>query len=177
MQRARYQTRQVYLHPNDCIDFVQDLGGGTCDGLFGTHDFVETYIPLLTPWLLSQLAALEASEVVALEAIYQAVLGRAMDDSGRQTYSALLAQDWTLGQVRDTIAHSPEARSRLDEIYQTVLGRAPNTMEDSGWSTWRGALANGWTLGQVRDAIAHTPEAQAQLAAIYQAGLGPDRQP
>jgi hypothetical protein len=58
-----------------------------------------------------------------MEAIYQAVLGRAMDDSGWQTHAALLAQGWTLGQVRNAIAHSPEASNNLKALYQAVWGR------------------------------------------------------
>ena len=53
MNRARWKTHVIELHPNDCIDLVTDLGGGFCDGFFGTHDFVETYIRRITPYLRS----------------------------------------------------------------------------------------------------------------------------
>jgi hypothetical protein len=55
-----------------------------------------------------------------LEAIYQAVLGGAMDASGWQTHSTLLANGWTLGQVCGAIAHSPEARNSLAAAYQSI---------------------------------------------------------
>ena len=101
-----------------------------------------------------------------LQALYQAVLGRAIDDSGWQTYSnAVLTSGWTPEQVRNDIAHSPEAYGYLEGIYQAVLGRA---MDDSGKQTYSNALANGWTLGQVRNAIAHSAEAANALKALHQ---------
>jgi hypothetical protein len=60
---------------------------------------------------------------VRLEGIYQAVLGRAMDDSGKQTYANALTNGWTLGQVRDVIAHSAEAANALKALHQKVWGR------------------------------------------------------
>jgi hypothetical protein len=59
-----------------------------------------------------------------LEGIYQAVLGRPMDATGKQGYANALANGWTLSQVRNDIAHSLEAYGHLESIYQAVLGRA-----------------------------------------------------
>src|SRR2546422_6698913 len=72
--------------------------------------------------LLGEAIARRAEAYYLLQALYQAVLGRTMDDSGWQTHSTLLASGWTLGQVRDAIAHSPEAHVHLEDIYQAVLG-------------------------------------------------------
>ena len=49
-----------------------------------------------------------------MEALYQAVLGRAMDDRGKQTYANALGNGWTLGQVREVIAHSPDGSDTGD---------------------------------------------------------------
>jgi hypothetical protein len=57
-----------------------------------------------------------------LQALYQVVLGRAIDDDGWQHYSTLLASGWTLGQVREVIAHSAEASGYLEALHQEVWG-------------------------------------------------------
>lgn len=128
----------------------------------------QTYCNLLAQgWTQEQVREVLAHSARAyghLEAIYQAVLGRAMDNGGWQTHSNLLASGWTLGRVREAIAHSPEAHDRLEAIYQVVLGRA---MENGGWQTHPALLAQGWTLDQVRNAIAHSPEASNDLKALY----------
>ena len=59
----------------------------------------------------------------AVQKIYQAVLGRAMDDTGKQGYANALANGWPLGQVRYDIAHSPETQGRLAAAYQGIWGR------------------------------------------------------
>ena len=46
-----------------------------------------------------------------------------MDDDGWQTYANALANGWTLGQVRNVIAHSAEAANALKALHQEVWGR------------------------------------------------------
>jgi len=47
INQAVYKTSATILHPNDCIALVRDWSNGTCDASFGTHDFTETYIPMI----------------------------------------------------------------------------------------------------------------------------------
>jgi ElaB/YqjD/DUF883 family membrane-anchored ribosome-binding protein len=118
--------------------------------------------PARGPW---EEFTIHMPDAAPLEALYQAVLGRAMDDSGWQTYANALANGGTLEQVRNAFAHSAEASGYLAGIYQAVLGRA---MDDSKKQSYANALANGGTLGQVRSDIAHSAEASGHLAALHQ---------
>ena len=59
----------------------------------------------------------------ALEATYQAVLGRAVDASGRGTWSGVLAAGGTLGQVRASIAQSTEAEGMIRNLYYSYTGQ------------------------------------------------------
>jgi hypothetical protein len=82
-----------------------------------------------------------------LAGIYQAVLGRAMDDSGKQTYANALANGWALEQVRGVIAHSPETQGRLAAAYQAIWGR-PIGHDDLEHYTFLLGLPD-WTLADI----------------------------
>jgi hypothetical protein len=82
-----------------------------------------------------------------LEALYQAVLGRAMDDSGQQGYTNALANGWSLRQVRNDIVQSAEASNALHALHQEVWGRP---IDAAYLEYYTFLLATGGTLAEVR---------------------------
>jgi hypothetical protein len=83
----------------------------------------------------------------AVQKIYQAVLGRAMDDTGKQGYANALANGWPLEQVRYDIAHSPETQGRLAAAYQAIWGR-PIGQDYLEYYTFLLGLPD-WTLADI----------------------------
>ncbi len=102
----------------------------------------------------------------AVGALYQQVLGRAADPGGLAANIAALVGGASLGQLRDSMAHSAEAAADIDSLYQQVLGRHA---DPSGLASNENALGNGASLGDLRNGLAHSAEAAAQVQAQYSA--------
>src|ERR1041385_5086328 len=92
-----------------------------------------------------------------LTSIYEQLLGRAPDQSGMATYSAMLDDGSAPSTVEAVVAESPEAQTDLGEIYQQVLGR---NADSGGMATYTNALAIGTSLAQLWAVIAQSQEAQ-----------------
>ena len=97
-----------------------------------------------------------------LNALYQDIMGRPVDESGLATYSKRLAQGKSLDWVSDRLRSSKEGQAvAIDRLYQEVLGREADA---GGLRTYGKRLARGWTLSQVRSDLANSKEAQQRLA-------------
>ena len=72
-----------------------------------------------------------------------------------------------------SLVGSPEAAADLSNIYEAVLGRAP---DPTGLADFEQYLASGGSLAGVEASVANSPEAAADLSNIYQAepGRAPD---
>jgi hypothetical protein len=71
--------------------------------------------------------------------------------------------------VQFTFAHSIEAQNDVTQLYNQILGRAPDA---GGFTHWIDALANGELLRGVRIDFAHSTEAQNDLTQVYNQILG-----
>jgi hypothetical protein len=80
-----------------------------------------------------------------------------------------LANGVSLAGARSGFAHSLEAQFKLAQLYDQVLGRAPDA---AGLAGWTDALANGTSLSEARSGFAHSDEAQLYLAGIFEAAQG-----
>ena len=69
---------------------------------------------------------------------------------------------------------SPDPATVATQIYQQILGRAPDS---GGLGSYAGALANGASVVDVQNAIGHSAEAQNDLNLAYRQVLGRDADP
>jgi uncharacterized protein GlcG (DUF336 family) len=91
-----------------------------------------------------------------LNALYQDVLQRSVDPSGRATYDQLLVAGTTPQQVATILYSSSEYQQDLVEaLYQRYLNRAA---DPTGLSAFTGLLASGWTDNQVAAALISSTE-------------------
>jgi len=86
----------------------------------GGGSIVNANRPTVGPW---EQFTIHMPDAAPLEALYQAVLGRSIDDSDYAIYSNALAHGWSLTDVRSEIAHSQETQGRLAAAYQAIWGR------------------------------------------------------
>jgi hypothetical protein len=90
----------------------------------------------------------------SLEAVYLEVVAPESDfEAALQDALELLATGSSLLDVRALLAHSPEARQRLDAMYQNIWGRA---MTQAEYDIHAENLAVNWALEDVRAAIKTT---------------------
>jgi hypothetical protein len=82
-----------------------------------------------------------------IDNIYRTVLARPAIAAEILTHSNSLASGQTLGQVRNVIAHSPDASGRLEDIYQEVWGRP---IDAAYLDYYTFLLSTGGTLTDVR---------------------------
>jgi hypothetical protein len=95
-----------------------------------------------------------------VENIYFQVLGRKADSGGLKNYTqAISDRGWTLNQVRQQIAASPELGQMINQAYQQYLGR---NAEARGMQSYRRSIANGKSINDVRNEIANSREARTR---------------
>jgi hypothetical protein len=102
--------------------------------------------------------------------VFQDILGQSIRQETMKYYTSMLSTGtFTLAYVRTKVAQGAEARSRLESIYQDVLGRG---IDPTGYNSYSDALAKGWNLTRVRNAVAYSAEAYTKLAMIFQDVVG-----
>lgn len=104
-----------------------------------------------------------------INALYEQVLGRAVDPEGSATHSALLAQGATADMIGRLLAQSLESQNNLNLLYLQILGRPADT---GGLATFTALLASGTKLGEVRRLLAQSSEAESALCRVYEQTLG-----
>ncbi|MBH3471171.1 DUF4214 domain-containing protein [Pseudomonas putida] len=122
-----------------------------------------------------------AQNAADVNELYQALLGRAADDSGASTWTDLLANGGSLADVAAAIAVSSEAQT-LDqsngdfvrELYSNVLGR---DAEQQDLDFWVSSLFNGASRSDVVSDIITSNEAGAKanndfVESLYESALG-----
>ena len=122
-----------------------------------------------------------AQNAADVNELYQALLGRAADDSGASTWTDLLANGGSLADVAAAIAVSSEAQT-LDqsngdfvrELYSNVLGR---DAEQQDLDFWVSSLFNGASRSDVVSDIITSNEASAKanndfVESLYESALG-----
>ncbi|WP_426143394.1 DUF4214 domain-containing protein [Pseudomonas sp. DWP3-1-2] len=122
-------------------------------------------------------AATEAS----IDDLYTALLGRAADGAGSDSWEAIIANGGSLADVAAGIAGSAEAQE-LDqsngdfvrELYTTALGR---TADEAGLDAWVNLLFNGTSRGEVAAGIVGSTEAASKtdsdfIDALYLSATG-----
>jgi hypothetical protein len=105
--------------------------------------------------------------------LFWAELGRAPDSAGLTFWTSQLSNgSATLVQEADSLANSSEFTTRfpnldnagfVNQLYQNVLGRAPDA---AGSATWTDALANGASRGSVVTSFSESPEAKARFDSL-----------
>jgi uncharacterized protein GlcG (DUF336 family) len=91
-----------------------------------------------------------------LNALYQDILQRAVDPSGRATFDQLLANGATPQQIAELVYSSPEYQQDLVEtLYRRYLNRAA---DPTGLSAFTALLASGWTDNQVAASLISSAE-------------------
>lgn len=91
--------------------------------------------------------------------LYRDILGRDSDITGGNAFSYALQTSMTLSEVRSEIAHSPEAKSKVNTLYQEILKRAGDT---AGIDNWLSVLAVGQlTIDQIRISFLTSAEGQS----------------
>ncbi|NJN32343.1 MAG: DUF3747 domain-containing protein [Synechococcales cyanobacterium RM1_1_8] len=97
-----------------------------------------------------------------INALYQEILERPVDQPGLKTYGRRLDQGKTLAWVRDRLSNSSEGRTvALNRVYREVLGR---NVDPAGARVYGNRLKSGWTIAQVRNELLNSREAQQRLA-------------
>jgi hypothetical protein len=75
--------------------------------------------------------------------------------------------DWD--DIREEIAYSYDAEEEIEEIYEEVLERDPDS---GGMRTYQNRLADDWNIEDVREDIAESDEAERRINQIYREILG-----
>lgn len=97
-----------------------------------------------------------------LNALYQEILGRAVDPAGLRTYGKKLDQGKDASWVSDRLRNSKEGQAvAINRVYQEVLGREADA---GGLRTYGKRLARGWSLSEVRRDLADSKEGRQRLA-------------
>jgi hypothetical protein len=91
-----------------------------------------------------------------LEGVYRDLLGRELDETGRQAWLAAYRNGATRESIALSIATSEENDTRvIDAVFADLLGRAP---DPAGLASWSSALDTGLTWTQLRAQIAVSTE-------------------
>ena len=119
-----------------------------------------------------------AAPVAQVVRLYQAAFGRAPDQPGLHLWTNLIKAGTPLTAIADGFIGSTEFQQRfgagtsdgafVDQLYQTILHRAPDT---SGDAIWTNALAGGVTRGQALAAFSDSGENKLATAGTVQSGI------
>jgi hypothetical protein len=91
-----------------------------------------------------------------IDGIYLRLLGRYADDDGLWFWYDRFAAGDPRASLTAAIIHSPESAAlRVDELYDTVLRRAP---DGGGRAYWAGQIVSGGDLGELRPLLYASPE-------------------
>ncbi|MCQ8280166.1 DUF4214 domain-containing protein [Acetobacteraceae bacterium KSS8] len=164
-----------YVHPK-VKDVVDELNEDVTGGTLSAAD-ISSHVSLLTQggesYALARSAiAHSAPAAGALQSLYQAILGRAADSSGLQTYEDALGRGWALPDVVAALAYSPEAASDLKSMISDVQGRTATDSDNSWITSQQNSLANGQTLANVRTALAHFSGESGVVESVFNNVLG-----
>nr|WP_314876133.1 DUF4214 domain-containing protein [uncultured Pseudomonas sp.] len=103
--------------------------------------------------------------------LYQALLGRAADDTGASTWTALLANGGTLADVAAAISVSAEAQvldasngTFVESLYEAALGR---DADEAGLQNWVSQLFNGASRAEIAQSIVGSAEAASKANADF----------
>jgi hypothetical protein len=134
-------------------------------------------------------ATANAPTTATINSLYNELLGRTggADQAGLDSWTAVIANGGTLGDVVAGIAGSAEAQSFdqsngdfVRDLYQSALGRDANS-DQAGLSAWVDQLFNGTSRAEVAQGIfgsteattlANTQATDTFLDALYQNALG-----
>ncbi|WP_162239974.1 DUF4214 domain-containing protein [Methylobacterium sp. Leaf99] len=119
-----------------------------------------------------------ASAAGGVYGLYKALLGRAPDPLGLESFTTAIQNGATLTDVANALLGSPEGASApnaatdpngfVQSLYQKLLGRVA---DPSGLQTFTGELAAGISPGTVAVQLATSAEAQSVLAPIFKTGV------
>jgi len=155
--------------------------------LEGTKSFVNqvnegTSLTDIANQFLNSLEFTGANNATDVNELYQALLGRAADDSGASTWTELLANGGSLADVAAAIAVSSEAQA-LDasngafvrDLYSNVLGRDAEP-EQEELDFWVSSLFNGASRGDVAKDFVTSNEAGVKanndfIESLYKSAL------
>ena len=131
---------------------IPNLNGGFIS--FGTTQAFTNYLSRSTTWLVPE-------SVVAQT--FSATLGRAASSDDIFNMENLVNAGGSVSTVQWALAHTPEAATKIDGLFQSVLGRSldPNSMAD--WQNRLGATS----LADMKAYLAHTDEAAARINDVY----------
>jgi hypothetical protein len=113
-------------------------------------------------------------------ALYEAILGRAPDISGYESWTAALEGGASLDTIAQGLLSSPEYTAKygsytqspgssfVSDLYENALHRAP---DPDGLASFDNALQQGASRPAIAVAIALSPEAQSHLAPVFQTGV------
>lgn len=89
--------------------------------------WISLALAVTLPWVNAGGEGLKkhAQARMAIEQLYQDVLGRQADQQGIETYMKMLENGMPLKQVRKALAYSPEAQKAITERFQTLVRRPP----------------------------------------------------
>ena len=110
-----------------------------------------------------------AQAAADIGALYQSVLGRAVDPNGLAASQAYLASGASLGALRTAVAYGAEAQNDLNRIFKQILGRP---LDANGLAAAQSYLANGGSMASYRTSVAGSPEAIQDLQNVFQGILG-----
>ncbi|MEK7628335.1 MAG: DUF4214 domain-containing protein [Patescibacteria group bacterium] len=144
---------------NNCSTNAIGLTSGESASISGNN--VAVGLNLLAgcgPAILPDLLLQQTGTDPQITKLYQDILGRDPDMTGGNAFSYALQNSMTLAEIRSEIAHSPEARSIINALYQGILRR---TGDASGLDNWVSTLASGQlTIDQIRVSFLTSAEGQ-----------------
>lgn len=121
-----------------------------------------------------------ANNTADVNDLYQALLGRAADDTGASTWTDLLANGGSLADVAAAISVSAEAQQQdtsngtfVESLYEAALGRQA---DEAGLQDWVSQLFNGASRADIAKAIVGSAEATSKansdfIDSLYQSAL------
>lgn len=130
--------------------------------------------------LLSSSEFAGVNNTADVDDLYQALLGRAADDTGASTWTSLLANGGTLADVAAAISVSAEAQvldasngTFVESLYEAALGREA---DEAGLQNWVSQLFNGASRAEIAQSIVGSAEAASKansdfIDSLYQSAL------
>lgn len=95
--------------------------------------------------------------------VFSATLGRPATGGDVANMEAAVNAGGSVGTVQWSLAHTPEAADRINDLFQGTLGRLPDA---GSLPAWQNRLA-ATSLSDMKNYLAHSDEATIRLNDIY----------
>lgn len=113
-------------------------------------------------YVTANIATIPFSTAELVSIVYQAILGR--DPTAAEVDAEEAIPGQTEASLRLRVATSPEAASRIEDLYQRVLSRSAESHEQSALQS---SMVNGNTFDQATEELIESQEATDRIVGVY----------